>query len=141
MKLYIAGPMSGIPNYNFEAFHLAAEIVRGRGHVVVCPAESFGGEKTLPMGDYARYDTHALLQMDGLVLLAGWERSPGACTEVALAHWLGLFFFEIGWHEFTGETMLVPISPKNPVLAHVELSGGPITRKNPFREIRVSDPL
>lgn len=39
MKVYIAGPMTGLPNHNFEAFNAAAEAWRQAGWEVVNPAE------------------------------------------------------------------------------------------------------
>lgn len=93
MKLYVAGPMTGYENYNYDAFHRAAETLRQMGHVVICPAESFGGDQTHAMTDYARFDVHALLQVEGVVLLPGWMHSDGAKREVVIAQWLGLPFY------------------------------------------------
>ena len=39
MKLYIAGPMTCLPEYNFPAFHSTAAHLRGMGHEVLNPAE------------------------------------------------------------------------------------------------------
>jgi len=40
MRYYIAGPMSGIPAFNFPAFHAAAAALRAAGYDVVSPAET-----------------------------------------------------------------------------------------------------
>lgn len=114
MKLYVAGPMTGHPDFNYPAFHAAAEALRGMGHAVICPAEAFGGAQDLAYTDYARSDLHYLLQVEGVVLLDGWGGSKGACTEVAVAAWLGLPFF------YLQEGALGLFHPDNPaeVYAH-----------------------
>ena len=38
MKLYLAGPMTGIKDLNFPAFHAEASRLRALGHIVVNPA-------------------------------------------------------------------------------------------------------
>ena len=38
-RIYISGPMTGLPEFNFPAFHAAAAKLRERGHAAVNPAE------------------------------------------------------------------------------------------------------
>lgn len=109
LRLYVAGPMTGLPDYNYPAFAAAAAHLRALGHGVISPGESFGGSQDRPLRDYARYDLHALLQVDGIVLLDGWECSVGASTEVANGLWLNLAFFRLVGGD------LEPYEPANPV--------------------------
>jgi uncharacterized protein DUF4406 len=46
VKIYISGRMSGLPEFNFPAFHKAAADWRAAGWEVVNPAESFDGATT-----------------------------------------------------------------------------------------------
>lgn len=39
MNVYLSGPMSNLPNFNFEAFDLASANLRYLGHTVFSPAE------------------------------------------------------------------------------------------------------
>lgn len=99
-RIYISGPMTGLPECNFPAFHAAANALRARGYAVENPAEI----NTATDGDwhiYLRADIKALCDCDALVLLPGWERSQGAHLELHIAHRLGL---EIGvLAEFVGQ--------------------------------------
>ncbi len=88
--LYLAGPMTGIEDFNYPAFHAAAKALRARGYAVINPAEAFGGDQALSFDTYMRYDLICLLKdCDGIVVLDGWEKSPGAVLEVSVASALG----------------------------------------------------
>lgn len=80
MKLYIAGPMTGIPELNFPAFHAAAHTLRAFGHVAINPAE-INPDPNAEWADCMFEDLRELSQCDGIVMLPGWEKSPGAQIE------------------------------------------------------------
>ena len=103
-QIYIAGPMTGMPEHNFPAFHAAAERFRKAGWDVANPAENFRGRTDLPRSAYLRADVALLAQCDAIALLPGWERSAGATLEAVLAAEIGLSFFDA----FSGEQMEDP---------------------------------
>jgi len=89
-RIYIAGPMTGLPDHNFPAFHTAADRLRQAGWDVVNPAENFGGRTDLPREDYLRADVGLLVSCDAVAMLGGWEDSRGAKLEYLLARELGM---------------------------------------------------
>lgn len=84
---YIAGPMSGLPNFNRDAFNAAATKLTASGHTVLNPA-------TLPDGlSQAQYIDICLAMLrcaTHVQMLRGWDDSRGAFAERALALKLGL---------------------------------------------------
>lgn len=90
MRLYLSGPMSGLPDFNFPAFHEAAARLRAANVEVVNPAEHFDGRTDLPREMYLRQDVADLLTVDGIVMLPGWAGSKGAQLELAIAQALNL---------------------------------------------------
>jgi len=106
VKLYVAGPMSGIANLNHPAFDQITDLLRALGHEVFSPAEKdreWGqdeeaareGRNTLNMTDVLRWDLQKILECDGIVLLPGWENSPGSRLERVVAESSGRLIF--GW--------------------------------------------
>ena len=109
MKLYLAGPMRGYPNFNFPAFDYAAAKLRAQGHEVFSPAErdreTYGAEIEINLtGDETKVTNPACTindcmaadcewicrNADAIALLPGWEKSSGANAELALVKALGL---------------------------------------------------
>lgn len=87
MRIYLSGPMSGIAESNFPAFHEWAAILRGQGYDVVSPAEiQEAGTWELCL----RNDLRELCTCDGIALMPGWESSKGAHLELHVAHRLGM---------------------------------------------------
>lgn len=88
-RVYISGPMTGLPDLNFPAFFAAAAQLRARGLEPVNPAEINPGGTT-DWHACMRADIKALCDCDALALLPGWTNSKGAHLEVHLAHRLGI---------------------------------------------------
>lgn len=116
MKVYVAGPMRGIPEFNFPAFHAASAKLRADGHFVFSPAEkdnerhgtdiskgNANGCEDVAAKEHG-FDLRVALgvdlgwicaEADAVALLPGWERSKGATAERAAAVALGLEIIEL----------------------------------------------
>lgn len=101
IKAYVAGPMSGYPQYNIPAFDAASWALRQQGWDIVSPAEldhpeiraaclaSVDGGKVGQTaqqggtwGDFLARDVKIVADVvDAIVLLPGWEGSKGANLE------------------------------------------------------------
>lgn len=88
-RIYIAGPMSGLPELNFPAFHAAAMVLREQGHHVENPAEINADPKARWL-DCMRMDIARMVTCDAVLMLPGWQNSRGAMVEHGLAVGLGL---------------------------------------------------
>ncbi|QOP64948.1 deoxycytidylate deaminase [Arthrobacter phage Brynnie] len=83
--LYLAGPMSGLPGFNYAAFHVAAGKLRRAGFEVLNPAENRAPSPDPAWSDWMRLALGQLLKADGVALLPGWRDSKGATVERNLA--------------------------------------------------------
>lgn len=98
-RIYIAGPMRGLPEHNYPAFNgledwLWCFGLPGRENLrVLNPASNFEGDTSLPYADYMREDIPQLAACNAIVLLPGWEDSEGARLEVEIARHLSLDFW------------------------------------------------
>lgn len=88
-RVYIAGPMTGIPDFNFPAFNEAAEVLRKCGFLPVNPADH-GVVEGATWEDYLAYDLGRLGTCGKLYLLPGWTSSRGAVIEYRLARALAM---------------------------------------------------
>lgn len=109
MRLYISGPMRGIPCYNFPEFDSLADYLTDRGYQYINPADhdrvvepDLEVTKHYLAGDPSLNDRdnfHQLLgwdlaqiaspECDGVVMLPGWENSTGAQHERYVAEACG----------------------------------------------------
>lgn len=90
MKIYLAGPMTGIPEFNYPLFNATASRLRASGHDVVNPAENDDGDTSKPYAYYMRADIQHVLNVDGIAVLPGWQKSRGATLEVSIARILDM---------------------------------------------------
>ena len=97
MRIYLSGPMSGLPDHNYTAFSRAATKLRGHGYIVYNPAENFAGHQGLPRSEYMRLDLAHVQMADAVFVLPDWRYSVGARLEVAIAQELGIAVYE--YHE------------------------------------------
>ncbi|MDQ1921665.1 DUF4406 domain-containing protein [Massilia pseudoviolaceinigra] len=92
-RFYLAGPMSGLPDLNFPAFHAEAARLRALGYDVVNPAE-INADPAAGWNACMRADIAQLVTCDGIALLSGWQASRGARIEHNLAHSLNMTVIE-----------------------------------------------
>ncbi len=102
--LYLAGPMTGIKQFNFPLFHKAADVLREQGYDIISPAEmdaeSDVAEKAMAShsgdlldasiketwGDLLSRDVKIIADVvKGIVFLPGWQQSKGARLEAYVA--------------------------------------------------------
>jgi len=107
--VYLAGPMRGIPDFNFPAFFRAAHNLELRGYTVFNPAKRdidvYGTQVSQSTtGDLSDIQcvgfslrealgadlAYICVKAEAIALLPGWENSKGVAAELATAQALGL---------------------------------------------------
>ncbi len=111
LNVYLAGPMRGIPHFNFPAFHESAATLRKLGYTVFSPAErdlkahgdAFVAHNLTGSIEQAEKEEGFSLRTalgddlawicstaDMVAVLPNWEESAGVLAELATAKALGL---------------------------------------------------
>ena len=87
--IYIAGPMAGLPLFNFPAFYTAEDRLSRLGWFPVNPAKFnhvFGNDLSGRILDaVCESERAAIPYLDAIYLLKGWEKSKGAKRELEIA--------------------------------------------------------
>lgn len=89
MTLYVSGPMTGIPDFNYPAFHEARDSLKEMGYEVISPAD-------MPLRDdwdwidYILVDIVHVFAADGVATLDGCEASKGSRIECLIAEQRGI---------------------------------------------------
>ena len=91
--VYIAGPMSGLPDFNYPAFRAAEKLIRERyGCRVLNPARQPDG---LEYDEYMRRGCADVVSATVVIVLPGWQKSKGAQEEMACAAIHGIRVLEL----------------------------------------------
>jgi len=89
MKIYISGPITGMPELNEPAFASASLAIAEKGHVPINP---FDVCCDIPRGSdwlaYMRADIKAMMDADAVLMLSGWAESRGARIEHSISVFL-----------------------------------------------------
>jgi hypothetical protein len=98
--------MTGIPEWNYPAFHEASETLRAMGDEPLNPAiqdldfaRAHQDDPELIRQTYLRHDLLLLSQATRIAVLPGWENSKGATWEVSVGRMLGLPIVRYGTWE------------------------------------------
>ena len=91
-RIYVAGPMSGLADMNYPAFHEATARLRAKGWHVENPAENPDPhvDASCHWTAYMRMGVSQLMTCHAIYLLPGWQQSKGASLEYLIAQRLGL---------------------------------------------------
>jgi hypothetical protein len=89
IRVYISGPMTGLPAVNFPAFHAEAARLRALGFHVEIPAENSAPPRGTWKG-WMRLSIAQIVTCDRVHMLPGWEGSRGAVIEHRLAKDIGI---------------------------------------------------
>ncbi|ULQ46976.1 DUF4406 domain-containing protein [Flagellatimonas centrodinii] len=86
-RTYLAGPMTGLPDYNYPAFNAEAARLRSLGMHIENPAEN---PEKASWEAYLRQALTQMLTCDCIHFLPGWTKSRGATLEFIVAYRLGV---------------------------------------------------
>lgn len=126
MRVYLSGPMTGVPACNFPAFDEACAKLRDAGHSVISPHEqdslalqtasraSVDGVNTIEstpgesLGRTLGNDVKVVIDdVEAIVLLNCWERSRGSRLEVYAGLLYGRDFY---YFDRTAENGVYPLN-------------------------------
>lgn len=117
-RIYISGPMTGLPGFNYPAFNAEAARLRALGYHVENPAENPPQESWVA---YIAVCIPQLLTCDTIALLPGWSESRGALWERYVASQEGITITAAArvraWSAYRGQIAQPRIQPSHRPIA------------------------
>lgn len=120
---YLAGPMTGIPQFNYPEFFRIAKALRAEGFDIISPAEQDSPAKLelilespdgdlskMPpsvgtWGDFLSHDVKLIADgVNGIFFMPGWQKSRGARLEAFVGITCAKELAEIDWY---GDKLLI----------------------------------
>lgn len=95
LRVYVAGPMTGYPDFNYPAFFAAERALRNLGYDPINPARTEGREGCKTWLDFMRAALRDIADADAIATLPGWWDSRGASCEYRIGNDLGLPVFSL----------------------------------------------
>ena len=85
MRVYISGPITGVPDY-MDKFAEAEKELKEKSYTVVNPAKiNYGMPEDVTYEEYMYIDTSLIELCDAIYMIRGWEMSRGANREYGYA--------------------------------------------------------
>ncbi len=111
-KIYLSGPMTGLPDFNRAAFADAAFKLRELGFEVINPHQLpepvLTQDADYNWRQYLARDIEMLIRdnsIDGVVVLPGWENSRGSVLVLHVAQYLGMKVYPLAAVLAAGEAV------------------------------------
>jgi Domain of unknown function (DUF4406) len=122
--VYLSGPMSGIKDYNKEAFNHAEAQLNIRGIKCINPWRRGMYHHDRPKSFHMRRDFLDILHRDtkNIVLLDGWENSTGARAEVLIAQEIGLPIYHFSLFERMDAQIITAVSSYKEIVMNIDIN-------------------
>jgi hypothetical protein len=87
IKVYIAGPITGLPNNNIEEFRIVEQLLKAKGYETIVPHDLFDGIDTsnFTHQNYMDICIPAAKTANCLCFLENWQQSKGSLMEMQVA--------------------------------------------------------
>lgn len=85
MRVYISGPITGVPDY-MDKFAETEKELKEKSYTVVNPAKiNYGMPEDMTYEEYMEIDIRLIELCDAIYMIRGWEMSRGANREYGYA--------------------------------------------------------